>query len=333
MASPPLPLPPPSPLLRLRSTAHAASFALRQALAWSRGQPSLQGGPWLSAVKHWSSIYSRERRQAMLARAESLVQGFGLDLYAGRLHGSQWAKNLYVLDLLLATVGPHLDSQEPAISESVIQAVDVGCADWDYVFALHAFLRGPFRSLGSEPTSAPTVDGAAPYGTHRCLRLTGLEIDPHGIYPDGYSRADYTRAYIAALETADLTSPSKGPRTQTTLLHEDALQAHLPQQDLVFCFFPFILPYQIVAWGLPLGLLNPQALLAKQAAWVKAGGLWVIYTHAEEEREPLRAHLATWLDVSTPNFELVHGGPARSLLEERPDDYDERWVWILRRKR
>lgn len=313
MATPSLPLPPRSPLLRLRSTAHAASFALRQALAWSRGQPSLQGGPWLSAAKHWSPTYSRERRQAMLARAESLVQNFGLGRYVGQLHGSQWAKNLYVLDLLLVTVGPFIEANEKAGVESVLHAVDVGCADWDYVFALHAFLRGPV-------------------GGRRHLHLTGVEIDPHGIYPDGYSRADYTRAYIDALESAALTSSPKGPQPQTTLLHEDALRAHLPQQDLVFCFFPFILPYQIVAWGLPLGLLNPQAMLAKQAAWVKPGGLWVIYTHAEEEREPLRVLLATSTDDSNPNFELLHCGPARSLLEERPDEYDERWVWILRRK-
>jgi hypothetical protein len=313
MATPSLSLPLRSPLLRLRSTAHAASFALRQAIAWSRGLPTLQGGPWLSAAKHWSPTYSRERRQAMLARAESLVQDFGLGRYDDQLHGSQWAKNLYVLDLLLTTVGPYIEANEKARAGSVIQAVDVGCADWDYVFALHAFLRGPV-------------------GTPCKPHLTGVEIDPHGIYPDGYSRADYTRAYIAALESAALNSPSKGPQTQATLVHEDALQATLPQQDLVFCFFPFILPYQIVAWGLPLGLLNPQAMLAKQAAWVKPGGHWVIYTHAEEEREPLRALLAPWVDGTNPNFELLHCGPARSLLEESPDEYDERWVWILRRR-
>lgn len=298
-------------------------------------------------MRHWSRDYTSERRQAMQVRAAELVQSYGLDLYTGQLHGRQWAKNLYLLDLLVHTVGPHLEAwlaqarlglaanpQSPV----TLQAVDVGCADWDYVFALHAFLRGRVaHSVGGQ--TGLLESGAVAHSKrgrqHLSLpHLTGIEIDPHGIYPDGYSRADYTRAYVRALGT-------KQNENATEIIHANALQVNLPQQDLVFCFFPFLLPYQIVAWGLPLGLLHPDAMLQKQASWVKPGGLWVIYTHAEEEREPLRALLSPWIDNpgkdiqgrdNQATFELLRCEAAHSLLEERPDDYDERWVWVLRRK-
>lgn len=304
-------------LLWLRSTAHAVSFAMRQGLSWSRGLPTLQGGAWTQAMRHWSPDYTSERRHAMQARATELVQTYGLEAYTGKLHGRQWAKNLYLLDLLVHTIGPCLLAKPmPPYC-----AVDVGCADWDYVFALHAFLRGPVFLAGgpleSGPVTAPPHCGLD--------QLTGIEIDPHGIYPDGYSRADYTRAYVQALAKSQNENATK-------IIHGDALQVQLPQQDLVFCFFPFLLPYQIVAWGLPLGLLHPEAMIQKQASWVKPGGLWVIYTHAEEEREPLRNLLSPWVDGKSAPFTLLRAEAARSLLEERPDDYDERWVWVLQRK-
>lgn len=278
-----------SPTLWLKAPANAAFFAMRQGLRWSRGSPQILGEPFAGALADWPAT-SRPQAQAL---ADSLSADYGLKAYDGRISRRFYRKNVYLLHLLdQALPLPDLLAEAPV---GPFAALDVGTADWDYVFALHAFLK--------RRTSA---DG---------LQLTGLEIDGYGIYPDGYSRADYAKAYVALLHD---------PGVQ--LRFEDARMAAPPPQDLVTCFFPFLLPYQILAWGLPLRHLRPRALLTRQAGWVKPGGLWLLFTHAEEERAPLLAHLR-----AIPGMTLLRQGPARSLLEADAESYTERWYWLLRR--
>lgn len=279
-----------SPALWLKAPANAAFFSLRQGLRWSRGRPRIAGEPWAGAFKDWPAA-SRNAAQAL---ADSLGRTYGLNAYDGRISLRFYRKNVYLLHLLDGALqGLELRAETPA---SPFVALDVGTADWDYVFALHAFLKRQ-----ANPAA---------------LQLTGLEIDGYGIYPDGYSRADYARAYVALLQDQEV-----------RLRFEDALKATPPPLDLVTCFFPFLLPYQILAWGLPLRHLHPQALLARQAGWVKPGGHWLLFTHAEEERAPLLAHLR-----AIPGMILLRQGPARSLLEADAESYAERWYWLLRRK-
>ncbi len=300
-----------TPTLWLRAPANAASFALREWFAWRRGKPTLKGVPWESTFSHWP----RNLQATLYPKAEDLIRRFGLERFSGVLSRGQWAKNLYWLDILQTTLQPHLPSHSDCNAEpsgdSEFRVLDVGTADWDYVFALHRFCQH-FPSL----------------------QLTGLEIDGHGIYPDGFSRADYTAAYIAALSDPKI-----------AMIYGDATKITLPPQDLVICLFPFILPYQILAWGLPLRLLQPENVLACQAQWVKPGGLWYLVAHAEEERQPMRILLERIAagDLNPPakdqecspraqaRFELLAEGPVCSDFEEAPEVYDQRWHWILRR--
>ncbi len=280
-----------SPTLWLKASANAAFFALRQGLRWSRGQPQVKGESWDHAFSTWPE----ENRSQAEALATSLKETFGLNAFTGRISRRFYRKNVYLLHLLDQVLRPDLFNAEKR--SRVFAALDVGTADWDYVFALHGFLQQRAHSSSAS------------------LALTGLEIDGYGIYPDGYSRADYAQAYVALLQDSHV-----------QMHFEDALKASPPPQDLVTCFFPFILPYQILAWGMPLSHLKPQALLSRQAGWVKPGGHWLIFTHAEEERAPLLAHLKT-----LPHMTLLRQGPARSLLEGDAESYAERWYWLLRR--
>jgi hypothetical protein len=281
------------PTLWIKAPFNAGAFAFRQWLGWRRGLPKLKGERWPSAIPHWPT----SKQEQLVQKAEQLYETFSLAPFDKTLSSRQWVKNLYWLDLLGTTLAPHLQASltQPSGPQRPTRTLDVGCADWDYVFALQRFFRNSFTNN---------------------MELTGLEIDGHGIYPDGYARADYTAAYIHAL---------KDPAV--SIRYGDATRMKLPPQDVVTCLFPFILPYQILAWGLPLHLLKPQALLQAQAGWIRPGGLWYLVCHAIEEREPMRKQLAALKEC-----ELLTEGPARSDFEDDPDSYDERWFWLLRKR-
>jgi hypothetical protein len=187
-------------------------------------------------------------RDNLVQRGHAFREAFQLASLDSILRSRQWLKNFYVLDLLEKTLKPHFPAalHEKQKASSPLRVLDVGTADWEYVFALHRFCRHALIKAG---IVQPMVDEPQ-------FILTGVEIDGHGIYPDGYARADYTAAYIDALQDPGI-----------TIQYGDATQMEMPLQDLVTCFFPFILPYQILAWGLPLRLLHPKALLSRQATW------------------------------------------------------------------
>jgi SAM-dependent methyltransferase len=282
-----------SPFLWLRVPWNAGCFAFRQWLGWRRGLPELDGQPWRSARSFWPP----EKADGLSRRAAELVHVFQMEPFEAFLNGRQWFKNLYLLDLLLQTLGPHLPSvgKSETLHPEPMQVLDIGSGDWEYVFALHRFFRN------KNPTT---------------VHLSGVEMDGHGIYPDGYSRADYTAAYIRSLQDKNV-----------DIRYGDMTGMEFPRQDVVTCFFPFILPYQILAWGLPLHLLRPRQLLQRQAECIKPGGIWYLVCHAQEERDPMRMLLAEFQD-----FQMLAEGPARSDFEDDPSSYDERWYWVFRKQ-
>jgi len=122
---------------------------------------------------------------------------------------------------------------------------DVGCASFWYASAIHAFFR---------PDS-----------------LTGYEVDAFRRYANAYSRQDFARGYAAAW-----------PNTGFQGLNYLAVQEKV---DRISCWFPFVSNHSILAWGLPLNLLNPGMLFVRIADNLKTGGSLFMVNHGLAEAQ------------------------------------------------
>src|SRR5271165_2876905 len=94
---------------------------------------------------------------------------------------------------------------------------DVGCANFWYAEALQAFFRPQ--------------------------RMLGVEVEGYRLYRDGHTRIDYATGYLARVPNA-------------RFLIADYRGCELPA-DLITAWFPFVTAQSILAWRLPLVLLEP----------------------------------------------------------------------------
>ncbi len=145
-------------------------FALRRALGFSRGAPTLPNEPKDALFAYLEGA----ARMKAEARAEELVHAYGLTRL--REHSTRVAmrENLYVLDLL----DRHATAQLTRVKAASV--VDVGSKDFVYAPALFAF---------------------AEHWSEGPPALTGVEIDGHVVYKDLRSRADHAAAWAALAGT------------------------------------------------------------------------------------------------------------------------------------
>lgn len=120
---------------------------------------------------------------------------------------------------------------------------DVGCASFWYAATLQAFF-------------APK-------------RITGVEVEGHRLFRDGHARIDYASGYLADFPDASF----------VVLDYRD----HEMPADVITAWFPFVTPAAILAWRLPLTLLEPRELFARVARNLNAGGLFVMVNHGSRE--------------------------------------------------
>lgn len=120
---------------------------------------------------------------------------------------------------------------------------DVGASNFWYARALHAFFL-------------PAT-------------LTGVEVEGHRIYYNGYSRYDYAQGYVQNLP-------------QTTFVIADYAQYEQPA-DTIVAWFPFVMPAPVLAWRMPLAFLAPQALFARVATNLNPSGTFVMINQGPEE--------------------------------------------------
>lgn len=121
--------------------------------------------------------------------------------------------------------------------------VDMGCAGFWYAAALHRFF---------EPGS-----------------LTGVEVDGFRRLRNGRTRRDYALGYLRDLPGS-------------AYLVADYATLALPA-DVVTAWFPFVTPEPLLAWRLPLSLLNPDALFASVRRNLRPGGILLMANHAGAE--------------------------------------------------
>lgn len=103
----------------------------------------------------------------------------------------------------------------------------------------------------------------------RPRRLIGIEIEGYRIYRDGHSRHDYAMHYLQDL-------------ADTEYRVQDAFAWQQPV-DGISCFYPFLLPGTVLAWGLPARLLRPRALFAHLASLLRPGGQLLMVNQGLDE--------------------------------------------------
>jgi hypothetical protein len=122
---------------------------------------------------------------------------------------------------------------------------DVGCASFWYAAALSAFFR---------PES-----------------LIGVEVEGHRLFKGGHSRLDYARGYVSGVPNAEFVISDYSKYSRAA--------------DVITAWFPFLTPNAILAWRLPLWLLEPERLLRQIRHNLGDGGLLFMVNHGSRESQ------------------------------------------------
>jgi SAM-dependent methyltransferase len=211
---------------RLRSSRHRLWFGISERMRWSRG--TFCETPALELVPE-----TREQAQRIAALQSRYQVKFELQLSAATS-----MKNYEYLDILdRAWQGAGLTQPTGA------DLCDVGCANFWYASALHAFFR---------PAS-----------------LLGVDVEGYRRYRDGHTRIDYAQGYVARLPNANF-------------LISDYLRCEMPA-DVISAWFPFVTPQALLAWRLPLSLLQPEGLFRQIRRNLRVGGQFVMVNHGAAE--------------------------------------------------
>lgn len=252
-------------LALLRAPAIEIGFALRSMLRWSRGAPAL---PQTSGTETFAWAESG-RRAGFLARASDLLARYDLGHLDETADPAVRSGNLARLEQLEVLAR---GLSVPCGPDSVVRAADFGCGDFHYAAALAQWLARFGLEKGEQSGVCP-----------RRVVLRGLELDGHGIYRDGHSRADHARARAAAASNG-----SALVRFEVA----DAAFVKLPEQDVVSLFFPFLTAYASLSWGAPLSRLRPRRLLERAVFSLRPGGWLVVANQTPREHVLLTRYLA-----------------------------------------
>lgn len=125
---------------------------------------------------------------------------------------------------------------------------DVGCASFWYAAALEAFFR-------------PRA-------------LIGVDVEGYRLFKDGRTRSDYAAGYMSQRQNA-------------RFVVADYVTYEEPA-DLITAWFPFLTPGAILAWRLPLSLLDPERLIRRIHHNLTPGGNFLMVNHGREEAEAAR---------------------------------------------
>lgn len=236
----------------LRAPANEASFALRSTLRWRRGPVTLRGESMADLFAELAPAAAAAARRD----ADRLVADYDLVALSKAASRLVFAENLALLERLerLATAWP---TAHPPCSP--LRAIDVGCGNFAYATALHRWLR---RLAGDAP-----------------VELAGIEVDGHGIYRDGHTRAEHMAAHAGLA----------GPGVRAVV--GDFLGQDYRGLDVVTLLFPFLSVYPLLRWGLPLSRFRPRRLLRHAVGALRPGGLLVVANQTGQEAERLRALL------------------------------------------
>lgn len=274
-------------LTLLRAPTNGVAFAVRSKVRWSRGAPA----PRNEAKDDLFRWLAPRQRVLARAREHGLREHYDLQALRGASEQLCYCENVALLDALERLFA----ERSPVAAGASLRAVDVGSGDFRYATALQRFLA---RKGVDEP---------------RPVALLGIEVDGHGIYRDGHSRADHARAHAA------LAGDGTGYEVA------DFLTRTLGTQDAVSMLFPFLTRHALLAWGLPLRFHRPQDLVARAASVLRPGGILCSLHQTASERDAM-------LELATAQpLQKVREVPLPSDLVPYRERTAERWGLLFER--
>ena len=104
------------------------------------------------------------------------------------------------------------------------------------------------------------VRGSTLHAFFRPRRLLGIDVEGFRLFKDGRTRVDYAAGYVSRLP-------------DTRFLVADYLSLAQPA-DIITAWFPFVTPAAILAWRLPLSLLQPERLFRQIHHNLRPDGLF-----------------------------------------------------------
>ena len=166
-----------------------------------------------------------------------------------------------------------------------LRVLDIGSKNWAYV-------RGEYRFFRQFSPN---------------LELDGVEIDAYRLYSNFYSRYEAAKFYIKGLEGVNY-------------YPEDLLNIG-GKYDYIVWLLPFVTPYPLKRWGLPMKYFMPEELL--EHAYGLLEGEMFIVNQGEEEAEIQRALLE---NLKIP-YEFLG-----TILSKALEFKNQRYCYIIRRE-
>ena len=272
----------------LKVPLNAAGFAVRRRLRFSRGPYTLVNEEKTSLFAY---LPAHEALQAE-AREVELRSRYSLEACAAESTQDDYREVLYHLDVLdTLDAVPQL---VPLDGAARLRVLDVGSKDFRYALALE-------RWISRKNACA--------------VSLRGVEVDVNGLYRNLHSRRERAEAYCRAV----------GPHVAYDV--DDFLTYDTPPVDVLTVFFPFVLAFTLVAWGLPLRHFKPEQFFARYKQLIRRGGLLLIANQTSEEKVAAFA-----LMEKLGGFRLVTSRPMRSRLVSYLAEVDDRHVHVWRRE-
>lgn len=129
------------------------------------------------------------------------------------------------------------------------QVLDIGSKDWFYAVGEYSFFKYYIENL----------------------IMNGIEIDAYRVYSNFYSRYDAARYNTKNLKGANY-------------IVGDFLK-HNQKYDYITWFFPFLTPFPLLKWGLPMHCLKPQEMFDKAYNSLNLEGKMLIMNQGQKEYE------------------------------------------------
>lgn len=247
-----------------------AAFTLRQRLASARHALSLALGERLRfSLGRWQEVPCGSR--AALVEGLDAGQRAALEAVWQQLPGTAFELSLARptalanYDLAQRLLGLWAAAGRAVPAGGDPVLHEVGCANFRTVAALHAFFRP--------------------------RELVGIEIEGWRRYATLRSRHDHATAYAAQVPGARFAVADYADFGQPA--------------DVICAFFPFVTPAPVLAWRLPLSVLQPARLFGRIAANLRPGGVFVMANQGEDEAAVAAGHAtaaglvrcAQWLEA------------------------------------
>jgi SAM-dependent methyltransferase len=244
-------------------------YRLRNIVRFSRRKSFVDQSVSLEALPNYA------QDQLKSARHRKLRDRFGLEQYSDRISWSSLYGAYFFLDVLetARSVSNKMHDWPDAL-----EIMDVGTKNFDAAPAIYQFFRHQLSA------------------SNRKVEITGIEIDAYRVYRSFFSRYDVGKFYENLITV-------EGEHEIHRYLPGDFLNHH-ESYNVITCFFPFMSPFALLAWGLPRAMLAPKRFLQHIIDQLRPGGLAIILNQTEAERD-VQVALLKESSANFESFEIV----------------------------